>query len=187
MLDLPEQFLTLQTSRLILRKITIEDAAEIFAYASDPQVTAYTLWDAHHSINETYEYLNNVVLPIYRFGTGMKWGIVEKKSNKLIGTCSLHSMPIHRRAELGYVLAREYWGQGLMTEAAQAAIAFGFHVMQLLRIQAYCAVENIGSARVLEKSGMQFEGILHNYVFTKERPWDVKMYAITRSPDFLLY
>jgi ribosomal-protein-alanine N-acetyltransferase len=115
----------------------------------------------------------------------MKWGIVEKKSNKLIGTCSLHSTPIHRRAELGYVLAREYWGQEFMTEAAQAAIAFGFHVMHLLRIQAYCAVENIGSARVLEKSGMQLEGILHNYVFTKERPWDVKMYAITRSLDFL--
>jgi ribosomal-protein-alanine N-acetyltransferase len=66
MLDLPEQFLILQTPRLILRKITIEDAENIFTYANDPQVAAYTLWDAHHSINETYEYLNNVVLPIYR-------------------------------------------------------------------------------------------------------------------------
>ena len=181
MLDLPEQFLTLQTPRLILRKITIEDAEDIFAYANDPQVTNYTLWDAHQSIKDTYEYLNNVAFAIYRSGKGMKWGIVEKESGKLIGTCSLHTTPIHRRAELGYVIARDYWGQGLMTEAATAAIAFGFHVMQLLRIQAFCAVENVGSARVLEKSGMQFEGILHNYVFTKERPWDVKMYAITRS------
>ncbi len=181
MLDLPEQFLTLQTPRLILRKITIEDAEDIFAYASDPQVTNYTLWDAHQSIKDTYEYLNNVAFAIYRSGKGMKWGIVEKESGKLIGTCSLHTTPIHRRAELGYVIARDYWGQGLMTEAATAAIAFGFHVMQLLRIQAFCAVENVGSVRVLEKSGMQFEGILHNYVFTKERPWDVKMYAITRS------
>lgn len=185
MLDLPEQFLTLQTPRLLLRKLTIEDAEDIFAYASDPQVTRYTLWDHHQSIKDTYEYLNNIAFKLYRSGKGMKWGIVEKESGKLIGTCSLHTETIHRRAELGYVLARDYWGRGLMTEAAQTAIAFGFHVMHLLRIQAYCAVENVGSAKVLEKSGMQFEGILHNYVFTKNRPWDVKMYAITRSPDFL--
>ncbi|HBC41877.1 MAG TPA: GNAT family N-acetyltransferase [Pseudanabaena sp.] len=183
MLDLPEQFLTLQTPRLILRKITIEDAEDIFAYASDPQVTMYTLWEHHQSIKDTYEYLNNIAFQIYRSGKGMEWGIVEKESGKLIGTCSLHAEPIHRRAELGYVLARDYWGQGLMTEVAKAAIAFGFHVMHLLRIQGYCAVENVGSAKVLEKSGMHFEGILHNYVFTKNRPWDVKMYAITRSPD----
>jgi ribosomal-protein-alanine N-acetyltransferase len=184
MLDLPEQFLTLQTPRLLLRKLDISDAEDIFAYASDPLVTTYTLWEAHQSINETYEYLNNFVFPIYRSGKGMNWGIVEKESGKLIGTCSLHATPVHRRAEMGYVLARPYWGKGLMTEATKAAIAFGFHVMQLLRIQAFCAVENISSARVLEKSGMQFEGILHNYVFTKNRPWDVKMYAITRSFDF---
>jgi ribosomal-protein-alanine N-acetyltransferase len=53
--------------------------------------------------------------------------------------------------------------------------------MQLLRIQAYCAVENVNSARVLEKSGMQYEGTLHNYVFTQNRPWDVKMYAIANN------
>ena len=112
----------------------------------------------------------------------MDWGIIAKDGNRLIGTCGLYTTPIHRRAELGYALARDYWGQGLMTEAAKAAIAFGFHVMQLIRIQALCDVENIGSARVLEKSGMQFEGTLHNYLFTKNRPWNLKMYAITRSP-----
>ncbi|PZO36475.1 MAG: GNAT family N-acetyltransferase [Pseudanabaena frigida] len=185
MLDLPEQFLIVQTPRLILRKLVIEDAEDIFAYASDPQVTTYTLWEAHQSIEDTYEYLNNIAFELYRSGKGIDFGIVEKGSNKLIGTCGLHTTPIHRRAELGYVLARDYWGQGLMTEAAQAAISFGFHVMQLLRIQAFCAVENVGSARVLEKAGMQFEGILHNYVFTKERTWDVKMYAVVRSLDCL--
>jgi ribosomal-protein-alanine N-acetyltransferase len=93
----------------------------------------------------------------------------------------LHTTPTHRRAELGYALARDYWGQGLMTEATKAAIAFGFHVMHLQRIQAICDVNNVSSARVLEKAEMQFEGILHNYLFYKERSWDVKMYAITRS------
>lgn len=181
MLDLPEQFLTLQTPRLILRKLAIADAEDVFAYTSDPQVTTYTLWDVHQSIEDTYKYLNDIALELYRSGMGITWGIIEKKSGKLIGTCSLHSTPAHRRAELGYTLARDYWGQGLMTEAAKSAIAFGFHVMQLLRIQAYCAVENKASARVLEKAGMEFEGILHNYVFTKERSWNVKMYAIAHS------
>ncbi|OYQ62845.1 GNAT family N-acetyltransferase [Pseudanabaena sp. SR411] len=183
MLDLPDQFLTLQTPRLILRKLAITDAEDIFAYASDPQVTTYTAWETHRSINETYEYLNNFVFQMYRSGKGMNWGIVMKENGKLIGTCSLHTAPVHRRAELGYVLSRNYWGNGLMTEAAKSAIAFGFHVMQLQRIQAICDVNNVSSARVLEKAEMQFEGILHNYLFYKERSWDVKMYAITRSLD----
>ncbi|MBD2178325.1 GNAT family N-acetyltransferase [Pseudanabaena sp. FACHB-1998] len=186
MLDLPEQFLTLQTPRLILRKMGLEDAEDIFAYASDPQTTAYTLWDYHRSIDDTYDYLHNFVWEIYRSGKGMCWGIVEKESNQLIGSCSLHLTPSHRRAEMGYVLGREYWGQGLMTEASKAAIAFGFHMMFLLRIQAFCVVENVGSARVLEKSGMLFEGILHNYVFTKNRSWDVKMYAVTQPQNIFL-
>jgi [ribosomal protein S5]-alanine N-acetyltransferase len=163
MLDLPEQFLTLQTPRLILRKLELADAEDIFAYASDPQVTAHTSWTTHQSIDDTYEYLRNFVFELYRSDKGMDWGIVEKASGKLIGTCGLYTNPTHRRAELGYTLSRAYWGQGLQ------------------RVQAICNVENVASARVLEKSGMQFEGILHNYLFDKERAWDVKMYAITRS------
>lgn len=184
MLDLPDQFLTLQTPRLVLRKLAITDAEDIFAYASDPQVTTYTAWETHQSINETYEYLNNFVFQMYRSGKGMNWGIVMKENSKLIGTCSLHTASVHRRAELGYVLSRNYWGKGLMTEAAKSVIAFGFHVMQLQRIQAICDVNNVSSARVLEKAEMQFEGILRNYLFYKERLWDVKMYAITRSLNF---
>jgi ribosomal-protein-alanine N-acetyltransferase len=177
MLDLPEQFLTLQTPRLTLRKMAIADADDIFAYASDPQVATYTSWAAHQSIADTYEYLNNFVFELYRSGKGMDWGIIEKVSGKLIGTCGLYTNSIHRRGTLGYAL-------GLMTEVAKTAIAFGFHVMQLQRIQAICDVDNAASAKVLEKSGMQFEGILHNYIFYKERSWDVKMYAITRSQNF---
>jgi len=184
MLDMPEQFLTFQTPRLILRPIAIADAEDIFAYVSDPQVTAYTLWEPHQSIEDTYDYLYDIALELYRSGTGIAWGVILKETGKLIGTCSLQTASIHRRAELGFTLARNYWGKGLMTEAAKAAIAFGFYTMHLLRIQAFCAVENGASARVLEKAGMKFEGVLHNYVFTKERPWDVKMYAITRSLIF---
>ena len=111
MLDLPDQFLTLQTPRLILRKLAITDAEDIFAYASDPQVTTYTAWETHRSINETYEYLNNFVFQMYRSGKGMNWGIVMKENGKLIGTCSLHTTSVHQRAELGYVLSRNYWGK----------------------------------------------------------------------------
>ena len=184
MLDLPEQLLTLQTPRLILRKLEITDAEDIFAYASDPQVATYTSWAAHQSIDDTYKYLNDFVFELYRSCQGMDWGIVAKESGKLIGTCGLYTSLEHRRGTLGYVLNRDYWGQGLITEAAKVAIAFGFHVMQLQRIQSVCDVDHLASARVLEKVGMQFEGILHNYLFYKERSWNVKMYAILRSHDF---
>ncbi|OIP77840.1 MAG: GNAT family N-acetyltransferase [Oscillatoriales cyanobacterium CG2_30_44_21] len=183
MLDIPEQFLTLNTPRLTLRKLAIADAEEIFAYARDPQLTTYTLWEPHRSIDDTYDYLNNNVFELYRSGQGMDWGIILKENGKLIGTCGLYAKPIHQRAELGYALSRDYWGQGLMTEAVKAAIAFGFHVMRSQRIQGCCAAENIGSARVLEKSGMQFEGVLRNYIVKKDQPWDVKMYAITALPN----
>ena len=184
MLDLPEQFLTLQTPRLILRKLTITDAEDIFAYASDPQVTTYTSWEPHQSIDDTYQYLNDFVFELYRSGKGMDWGIVEKESGKLIGTCGLYVETIHKRGTLGYALAKPYWGKGFITEASKAAIVFGFHVMQLQRIQAICEVEHVASARVLEKVGMHFEGILHNYVFDKDKSLNVKIYAVTRSLDF---
>jgi len=101
---------------------------------------------------------------------------------KMIGTCSFGSWERdHRRAEIGYVLNRRYWGQGYMTEVVRAIIAFGFRELGLNRIQARCEVPNIGSARVMEKAGMSFEGVLRQQLFEKGSYRDMKMYSILRS------
>jgi ribosomal-protein-alanine N-acetyltransferase len=87
------------------------------------------------------------------------------------------------RVELGYVLSDQYWNQGIMTEVVSKIIQFGFEEVGLERIQARCMVDNTGSAKVMEKVGMQFEGVLRNYMKVKNELRDLKMYAILKE-DF---
>jgi ribosomal-protein-alanine N-acetyltransferase len=87
----------------------------------------------------------------------------------------------HRRAEIGYAISRRYWGQGLAVEAAQAMIAFGFRQMDLVRIEATCLPENMPSQRVMQKLGMQREGVLRSYEVWRGEPKDLVMYALVRD------
>ena len=84
---------------------------------------------------------------------------------------------------LGYVLGREYWGQGYMTEAVKGIIAWALRQKDIYRIWAVSDVDNIGSARVMEKAGMQREGILRRWSVhpnISEEPRDSYCYAITK-------
>jgi [ribosomal protein S5]-alanine N-acetyltransferase len=175
--DLPE----LETERLLLRKMRLDDAEAMFAYASDPEVTRYVLWDTHHSIEDSESFLR-FAIEGYEKGDFGGWGVVLKDSGVFIGTCGLDAgyAPEHARAELGYVLSREHWGKGLMPEAARAVIAFGFGRMGLNRIQARCIAENTASARVMEKAGMTYEGTLRESEFIKGAYRDMKLYSILR-------
>lgn len=93
----------------------------------------------------------------------------EKTSNKCIGTVGFVSWDIkNARAELGNALSRACWNRGYMTEAVKAVIGFGFEKMGLVRIEARCNPDNIGSSRVMEKEGMTFEGILRKQLLSKE-------------------
>jgi [ribosomal protein S5]-alanine N-acetyltransferase len=85
-----------------------------------------------------------------------------------------------RRASVGYDLARAYWKQGIMTEALQAVIDFGFERMDLNRIEADCAVENEASARVLLRIGFRQEGIQREQYFEAGRFWDLRLFALLR-------
>ncbi len=175
--DLPE----LETERLLLRKMRLDDAEAMFAYASDPEVTRYVLWDTHRSIEDSESFLR-FAIEGYEKGDFGGWGVVLKDSGVFIGTCGLDAgyAPEHARAELGYVLSREHWGKGLMPEAARAVIAFGFGSMGLNRIQARCIAENTASARVMEKAGMTYEGTLRESEFIKGAYRDMKLYSILR-------
>ena len=141
---------TLETERLILRKITLGDAEAVFAYASDPEVSRYKLWDAHRSIEDSKAFLE-LVLGKYESGGEPDWGIVYKGDHRFVGTCAILGISAdHSRAELGYVIHREYWGRGHVPEAVRAIIRFGSERMGLNRIEARCIAENTASARVHE-------------------------------------
>ncbi|MDQ4106675.1 MAG: GNAT family N-acetyltransferase [Actinomycetota bacterium] len=139
----------LMTERLLLRKMRSDDAGEIFAYASDPEVTRYMRWETHRTIDDSRAFLD-LVLGKYEGGGEPDWGIVHKESGRFTGTCGfIEYSPEHSRIELGYVLAKEFWGRGLMPEAVRAIIRFGFEELGLNRIEARCIAENIASATVI--------------------------------------
>jgi ribosomal-protein-alanine N-acetyltransferase len=171
----------LETDQLLLRRMNTDDAQDLFEYASDPKVAMYTTWQAHQSIEDSVAFLR-FVMGQYDREEIATWGVVHKGAQKLIGTCGFITwLSHHARAEIAYALSRKYWGQGLMTEAVRAVVSFGFRTMQLNRIQAVCEVENVASARVMEKVGMVFEGILREYMYSKQHYRNLKMYSILRK------
>jgi ribosomal-protein-alanine N-acetyltransferase len=175
--DLP----TLETERLLLRKFTLDDAEDVFDYASEPDVSRFVPWEAHQSIDDSYNFID-YVLKQYEAGKLAPWAIVFKRNGKVIGTIDFVAwFPHHFRAEIGFILSKEYWGQGLIVEAAAKVIQFGFERMELNKIEASCMVENIQSQRVLQKLGMRFEGISRQKYFIKGKFWDMVNYSLLKS------
>lgn len=174
--DLPR----LETDRLILRKMRLEDAEAMFAYASDSEVTRYVIWSTHRTVEDSRAFLD-LTISNYASGEGLDWGIVYKGDEKFIGTCGfVNHDPEHSRAEIGYVLARRYWGRSLAPEAVRAMIRFGFEHMDLNRIEARCIAGNTASARVMEKARMTYEGTLREREKIQGKLRDMKMYSVLR-------
>ncbi|MFC4777761.1 GNAT family N-acetyltransferase [Paenibacillus sp. GCM10023252] len=179
-----EYFPILETDRTRLRKITYEDQYDMFNYCKNPEVSKYTVWDVHQSLSDTQQFID-FVHKRYESQKVGPWGIEDKHSNRLIGSCSFVNWDNrNQKAELGYVLSYDYWNQGYMSEVIRRIIHFGFLDIGLVRIEARCHPNNIGSARVMEKSGMQYEGLLRRHIFAKDDFQDVKMYSIIRE-DFV--
>jgi [ribosomal protein S5]-alanine N-acetyltransferase len=175
--DLP----TMRTARLILRKVTLEDAGDMFAYASNPQMTRFTTWDAHKSIDDSRAFLTQAIGK-YERGEAMDWAIVDASNNQMIGTCGITNFSEqHQRGDLGYGIAVPYWGKGYMTEAARAAIDTAFRMLPINRLQACCNLHNVGSARVMEKLGMAYEGTFRQFFQRNGTPYDVKWYSLLRA------
>ncbi|GGD12640.1 N-acetyltransferase [Pontibacillus salipaludis] len=171
----------LETKRLLLRKITLEDVDDMYHYVSNEEVTKYVTWEAHKSISDTKEFIE-YALTQYENKDLSPWGIEYKESGKFIGTIDFVYWEVnHNVAEIGYALSKDYWGKGISTEAVKEVIMFGFTCMDLVRIQARCLKENRGSERVMEKAGMSFEGILRKSMLVKGKYQDLKMYSILKE------
>jgi len=172
---------TIDTKRLTLRRMTMADADDVFAYSSDPEVSRHVLWDAHRSVHDSRAYLR-YILRQYRANEPSSWGIELHSTGRMIGTIGfMWWNREYRSAEVGYSLSRDYWNHGLMTEALRAAIRFGFDEMQLHRIEAQHETANPASGRVMEKVGMRKEGVLRGRLYNKGRYVDVALYAILRG------
>jgi ribosomal-protein-alanine N-acetyltransferase len=178
----------LETERLILRRMTMADAPDMFEYGSDPDVTRYVSWPTHKTVEDSERFLARVVNS-YETTNPSGWGIVLKQSGKFIGTIGMDGSWKMKnfRLELGYVLNKDYWGQGLGTEAARAVISCLFDRTSVNRIQAHCLAVNIASSRLMENCGMKFEGLLRQFLFYKGKFEDVKIFSILRSEYLVRY
>lgn len=175
----------LETERLVLRKLALSDAEDVFEYAKNPEVSKYLTWDAHTSIDDTLTYLN-FVLGGYANGKTGNWAIVDKEENKVIGAISFVQFDKQNSyGEIGYTLSYDYWNKGIMTEALKRVIRFSFEDMKINRVQALHFVENPASGRVMQKANMSYEGLLKQRLYAKEKFWDSKQYAIVKD-DWLL-
>ncbi|MGI8824951.1 MAG: GNAT family N-acetyltransferase [Chloroflexota bacterium] len=175
-IDLP----TLETERLLLRRLRDSDLEDLFAFASNPVVADYLSWEPHRSYDDTQAFLRHV-LQSYRKGDLATWGIEHREDRKVIGTAGFVTWYRHdARAEIAYAIGREYWEQGYATEAVSAIIVYGFETMQLNRIEARCIVDNVASARVMEKARMRYEGTLREHMLVKGTHRNFHMYSILK-------
>lgn len=172
---------TLKTDRLRLRKAKLADAEAIFRqYAQDPEVTKYVSWRAHQSIEETREYLRMCSLA-WDVGKAFHWVIEGAEDRQVMGM--IVARVNAEKWELGFVLARKYWGKGYMTEVLRGIIAWGLKQKDIYRIWAVCDIDNAASARVMEKAGMQREGVLRRWSVhpnISPEPRDSFCYAIVK-------
>lgn len=170
------------TARLILRKPIEADADEIFArYAADPEVTRYLTWRPNNSVEETLEFLRGSIAAWGDLSGRFPYVITLAGTGELVGMIEIRLANF--KAEIGYVLARRYWGHGYMTEAAGAVAKAALGMPGVFRVWAVCDVENLASARVMEKIGMSREGVLRRFVMHPNlgpQPRDVYCYSVTR-------
>jgi [ribosomal protein S5]-alanine N-acetyltransferase len=172
----------LQTPRLRLRPFEESDAAALFAIASNPNVTRYTLWDAHRTIDDTFVFLRDYAGASYLEGMPDPYALELVETGALAGATGAHwATQKNKCLEFGFWLAERLWGRGLAAEAGRALVTHLFASYDVERVQAHCFAENTASARVLEKLGLTYEGAHRSALFHRGRFWDLRMYAVLRG------
>jgi len=173
-------FPLLQTERLLLREITLEDTSAVFAFRSDPEVQRYNGGALTH-LDQAADLIRQLAAG-YQEQTMLEWGVtLQGGDGSVLGLFGYANWSqAHRRAEIGYCLRRDYWRQGIGEEALRAIIAFGFDAMNLNRIHACPWVENVASVRLLEKLGFQREGVLRDEHWEDGAFHDEALYALLR-------
>jgi ribosomal-protein-alanine N-acetyltransferase len=151
----------LETPRLRLRPLRVEDAPAIYAYAHDAAVARFVSWPQHRSLDDSTAFLKYAAEAVAS-GREMQWALARRDNDAVIGTAGVRLQG--HRVELGYVIAQPHWGRGYATEVATRIVEWALDNPGVVRVWAYCHVDNAASARVLEKAGMVREGRLNAWV-----------------------
>jgi RimJ/RimL family protein N-acetyltransferase len=172
---------TIETPRWRLRAPVLSDADAMFAsYTQDFDVARYMVWQPHASLDTTRSFISSCEAQ-WNAGSALPYIITLGASGELIGM--FEARPRGHVVNIGYVLARSQWGQGLMIEAIQAFTTIALRLPGVFRVEATCDVDNRPSARALEKSGFLREGRLARYTVhpnISAEPRDCFIYAACR-------
>ncbi len=175
-----ERFPTLETDRLRLRRITAADAEAWLAVWNHPAVMRYLIdFDRDSTDLDEVRGIVDWADQVFADHTGIRWAISLKPDATMIGSCGFHLYSqAHRCAEIGYELHRNYWRRGLMTEALRALLRFGFHDMNLHRIEANVTVGNEASAGLLRSLGFCQEGTWRDKVYARGQFHDLWQFGL---------
>lgn len=168
---------SLHTDRLVLRAFTVDDAPAVQLYAGRKEISDTTLTIPHPYPDGAAEMWIKTHRTAWELRSHLTYAIVTTEG-ELVGCIGMALTFDHQRAELGYWIRTESWGQGYATEAAEALMAFGFTHLHLHRIQAHHFERNPQSGRVMQKIGMRFEGLMRDAIRKGARFENTAMYAI---------
>lgn len=172
---------TMATQRLALRWLTEDDVPALFSVFSHPEVMRYWSTPPMKDPSEARALLDRIH-EAFRQKTLFEWGVVLGKEDRVIGTCTLfHLDEQNRRAEIGYALARECWGQGLMSEALTTLLEYAFSTLDLHRIEADVDPRNEPSVRILERLGFEREGLFRERWLVAGERQDSLMLGLLRQ------
>lgn len=146
----------IETERLLLREITLDDKEALFKLHSDPAVQKYTGEPVVESIEEIEKAIRTRIDDYGKYGFG-RWATFLKNGMQFVGWAGLAYLPEFDEIDLGYRFLPEYWGLGIATEASRAILTYGFDSLKIRKIIAIALKENKASIRVMEKVGMEFD------------------------------
>jgi [ribosomal protein S5]-alanine N-acetyltransferase len=173
----PERLLT---ERLVLRRPTMTDVGAVYSYGCDPEVTRYLIFPTHRSPADAERFLGTCSA---RWDSGEEFcWLITLQSDEAIGSIACRVRG--HAADIGYALARSHWRRGYATEAGEAVVAWAASLGRVYRVWAVCDIDNVVSARVLEKLGMSREGVLRRWSIhpnVSPEPRDCYVYAKVRG------
>lgn len=173
---------TFETEHLIIRPMRMFDAFDMYEYARMPETSEFLTWGPHTDIEYTKNYLAFVISK-YKAGEFYDWAVTLKgEESKMIGTCGFSRIDFSNDVgEIGYVISPDFRGHGYATEAVRAIMRFGFEKLDFNRIEAKFIIGNDASLAVMQKCGMQYEGIARGAMLIKGRYRDIGTCAILRG------
>lgn len=148
---------TLETDRLLLRKYEITDADDMYRnWVTDPAVSRFWSWKPHENIEETKSLLQGWIYDYSKLDN-YNWVIVIKELSEAIGYIYLNEINNEEKsASIHYLVSREFWNQGIITEAYRAVLDFSFNKIGITKIHTHHHIDNPASGRVMQKSGMHY-------------------------------